>query len=266
MGIFPPVLVMIRIPFASAEQVALTWKAGGATVGVAVGDWQNAEPVATSVPVASRTSMVSVPYRPVVLILKDWPGEIRKEFCATGVPFRLRRQVKGVDIFPPVLVMIRIPFASAEQVALTWKDGGATVGVAVGDRQNAEPVAITVLVVSRTSMVSVPYRPLVLILKDWPGEIKKEFCATGVPFRLRRQVKGVDIFPPVLVMIRTPCASGEQAALTWKAGGARVGVAVGDRQNVEPVATTVLVVSRTSRVRVPYKPLVLIVEVWPAVS
>ena len=82
MGIFPPILVMISIPLASAEQVALTWKAGGATVGVivgvgvAVGDWQNAEPVATTVPVLSRTSMVSVPYRPVVLILKDWPGEI----------------------------------------------------------------------------------------------------------------------------------------------------------------------------------------------
>ena len=43
---------------------------------------------------------------------------------------------------------------------------GVTVGVAVGDRQNAEPVATTVLVVSRTSMLSVPYRPVVLILKD----------------------------------------------------------------------------------------------------
>ena len=70
-----------------------------------------------------------------------------------------------MGIFPPVLVMISIPFASAEQEALIWKAGGTWVGVAVGLRQNAEPVATTVLVVSRTSRVRVPYRPVVLRLK-----------------------------------------------------------------------------------------------------
>ena len=43
-----------------------------------------------------------------------------------------------------------------------------------------------------------------------------------------------------------------------------VGVAVGDWQNMEPVATTVLVVSSTSKVRVPKSPLVLILKVCPA--
>ena len=42
---------------------------------------------------------------------------------------------------------------------------GVKVAVAVGERQNMEPVAITVLVVSRTSNVRVPKSPLVLILK-----------------------------------------------------------------------------------------------------
>jgi hypothetical protein len=43
---------------------------------------------------------------------------------------------------------------------------GVIVGVAVGERQNMEPVATTVLVVSNTSNVRVPKSPLVLILKD----------------------------------------------------------------------------------------------------
>jgi len=67
--------------------------------------------------------------------------------------------------------------------------------------------------------------------------------------------------PPVLVMVMTPTEFEAQLALTWKVGGVRVGVAVGERQNMEPVATTVLVVSRTSNVRVPKSPLVLILKV-----
>ena len=117
---------------------------------------------------------------------------------------------------------------------------GVIVGVAVGDKQNMEPVATTVLDVSSTSNVRVPKRPLVLILKVWPAVSWKVFCAIGVPFRLTRQVKGVVISPPVLVMVMSPIEFGAQAALTWKDGGTRVGVAVGDRQNMEPVATTVL--------------------------
>ena len=73
----------------------------------------------------------------------------------------------------------------------------------------------------------------------------------GMPFRLRRQVKGVSISPPVFVMVKSPSELGAQAALTWKEGGVRVGVAVGERQNVEPVATTAPVASSTSIVRVP---------------
>ena len=87
-------------------------------------------------------------------------------FCAIGVPFRLIRHVRGVVMSPPVLVMIMRPSEFGAQVALTWKEGGVRVGVAVGERQNMEPVAITVLVESRTSSVRVPKSPLVLILKD----------------------------------------------------------------------------------------------------
>ena len=76
------------------------------------------------------------------------------------------RQVRGVVMSPPVLVIVMRPSEFGAQVALTWKVGGVSVGVAVGDRQNIEPVAITVLVVSRTSNVRVPKSPLVLILKD----------------------------------------------------------------------------------------------------
>ena len=126
--------------------------------------------------------------------------------------------MKDVVILPPVLVIVNTPVASGAQAALTWKDGGTRVGVAVGDRQNVEPVAMTVLDASRTSRVNVPNRPLVLILKVWPGLIWKVFCAMGVPFRLIRQVKGVVISAPVLVMVINPVEFGAQAALTWKVG------------------------------------------------
>ena len=212
--ISPPVLVMVMSPAESGAQAALTWKEGGTRVGVAVGDRQNMEPVATTVLDVSRTSNVRVPKRPLVLILKVWPALSWKVFCAIGVPFRLTRQVKGVVISPPVLVMVMSPTESGAQAALTWKEGGTRVGVAVGDRQNMEPVATTVLVVSSTSNVRVPKRPLVLILKVWPALIWKVFCAIGVPFRLTRQVKGVVISAPVLVMVMSPTEFGAQAAVT----------------------------------------------------
>ncbi len=121
-----------------------------------------------------------------------------------------------------------------------------------------EPVATTLLEGSSTSKVRVPNSPLVFILKDWPEVSWKVFCAIGFPFRLTRQVKGVVISPPLLVMVISPFESGAQAALTWKEGGTRVGVGVGDRQNMEPVATTLLEGSSTSNVRVPNSPLVFI--------
>ena len=74
-------------------------------------------------------------------------------------------------------------------------------------------------------------------------------------------MKGAVISPPLLVMVMSPTEFGAQAALTWKEGGVSVGVAVGDKQNMEPVATTVLDVSSTSNVRVPKSPLVLILKV-----
>ena len=52
-------------------------------------------------------------------------------------------------------------------------------------------------------------------------------------------------------MVISPTEFGAQEALTWKEGGTRVGVAVGVRQNMDPVATTEFVVSSTSKVRVP---------------
>jgi len=44
------------------------------------------------------------------------------------------------------------------------------------------------------------------------------FCAIGVPFKLIRQVKGVVMSPPVLVIVMTPTEFGAQAALTWNVG------------------------------------------------
>ncbi len=257
---------MVMSPTEFGAQAALTWKEGGTRVGVGVGDRQNMEPVATTVLVVSSTSKVRVPNSPLVLILKDCPELSWKVFWAIGVPFRLTRQVKGVVISPPVLVMVMSPTEFGAQAALTWKEGGTRVGVGVGDRQNIEPVATTLLEGSSTSKVRVPNSPLVLILKDCPELSWKVFWAIGVPFRLIRQVKGVAISPPVLVMVMSPTEFGAQAALTWKEGGTRVGVGVGDRQNMEPVATTVLVVSSTSNVRVPNSPLVFILKDCPELS
>jgi hypothetical protein len=121
---------------------------------------------------------------------------------------------------PPILVIVMTPSEFGAQVALTWKEGGVRVGVAVGDRQNMEPVATTVLVASRTSKVRVPKSPLVLILKDWPALSRNVFCAIAVPFRLIRQVRGVVMSPPVLVIVMTPSEFGAQVALTWKVGAA----------------------------------------------
>jgi hypothetical protein len=121
----------------------------------------------------------------------------------------------GVYVGVGVKVKVSVGDAVAVNVALFI---GVTVGVAEGDRQNMEPVATTVLLVSSTSNVRVPKSPLVLILKVCPAVSWNVFCAIGVPFKLMRQVKGVVISPPVLVMVISPSEFGAQVPLTWKAG------------------------------------------------
>jgi len=73
------------------------------------------------------------------------------------------------------------------------------------------------------------------------------------------------MFEPTFVMTNVPCASGVQFALSENFGGTGVGVAVGDRQNVDAVAGAAPPPDVSSS-RVPNRPLVLIFVLAPAFS
>ena len=66
----------------------------------------------------------------------------------------------------PLFVMVKVPCASGVQTAEIDNVGGAIVGVAVGDWQKVDPVAVPMLPPPEASSSRVPKRPLVLRVKD----------------------------------------------------------------------------------------------------
>jgi len=66
------------------------------------------------------------------------------------------------------LLIVNVPCASRVQFAESEIVGGVSVGVAVGDWQKVETVAVPTLPPPDTSNSSVPYRPLVWIVVDDP--------------------------------------------------------------------------------------------------
>jgi hypothetical protein len=86
---FEPMLVMVKVPWASGVQEALKDRVGavvGVRVGVAVGDWQKVEVVAGAVP-PPLVSSSNVPNSPEVCIWVDAPAFNWKLLVAIGVPF-----------------------------------------------------------------------------------------------------------------------------------------------------------------------------------
>src|SRR5512142_821111 len=130
-------LVTVKVPWASAVQLAASWIVGarvGVIVGVAVGDWQKVETVAGAAP-PPLVSNSSVPNSPEVWILRLCPAFNWKVLLATGVPFSSSVQVPAEVMLLPMLVMVRVPWASGVQLALRLIVGavvGVRVGVAVG--------------------------------------------------------------------------------------------------------------------------------------
>jgi hypothetical protein len=88
---------------------------------------------------------------------------------ARSVPFWVKVQVPGPVMADPVLVMRKVPFAARSQVPVSEKVGGTRVGVAVGDWQKVEAVAIPTLPPPEALRSKVPYSPEVLIVVDWPA-------------------------------------------------------------------------------------------------
>ena len=99
-------------------------------VGVAVGDWQKVETVAGAVP-PPLVSSSSVPNSPEVLTLVLAPAFNWKVLVAIGVPFSSSVYVPGPVMLLPMLVMVKVPWASGVQLALRLKIGTATVFVGV---------------------------------------------------------------------------------------------------------------------------------------
>jgi hypothetical protein len=69
----------------------------------------------------------------------------------------------------PISVIVNVPCASGVQVAESENVGGVTVGVAVGDWQKVDAVAVPILPPPEADRSRVPKIPLVLILVDCPA-------------------------------------------------------------------------------------------------
>jgi hypothetical protein len=179
------------------------------------------------------------------------------------VPFKSNVQVPGLVMEEPILVITRVPCAEGVQLALNENLGGTGVGVAVGDWQKVDTLAVPTLPPPVAVNTRVPKSPEVLILKDAFAANWKVLLAMGVPFRFNVQVPALVMDEPVLVMTKVPWASGVQLALSENVGGTGVGVAVGDWQKVEADAVPTLPPPVAVSSRVPKSPEVLILKVMP---
>ncbi len=118
----------------------------------------------------------------------------------------------------PILVMVKVPCASGVQEAEIEMVGGAVVGegvkvgVAVGDWQKVEDVAVPMLPPPDASSSKVPNSPEVLTWVDAPAVSWKLWVAMGVPLSSKVQVPGPVISTPEFVIVKVPCASGVQEA------------------------------------------------------
>ncbi len=195
------------------------------------------------------------------------------------------------DVGDGVVVLVKVPVGVAVAVTVTVLVGGrvsvgvgvevkvevvvsigvsvnvgvsvidfVTVGVAVGDWQNMDAVAVPTLPPPDTNRSRVPNRPLVLMLVEAFDASCILLLAIGVPFKFKVQVPGAVMEVPVLVMVNVPCASGVQFAESEKVGGIGVAVGVGDWQNVDAVAVPTLPPPDANRSSVPKSPLVLMLK------
>src|SRR5512142_1090831 len=107
-----PVLVMVKVPWASGVQFALRLMIGAdgvtVTVGVAVGDWQKVETVAGAAP-PPLVSSSSVPNSPEVRICVLAPALSWKVLDAIGVPLSRRVYVPGPVMLAPMFVIVKVP-------------------------------------------------------------------------------------------------------------------------------------------------------------
>ena len=85
-------------------------------VGVEVGDSQNVETVAGADP-PPEVSNSSVPNSPDVWIWVDAPELNWKVLVATGVPFNNKVHDPALVMFEPMLVIVKVPWASGVQFA-----------------------------------------------------------------------------------------------------------------------------------------------------
>jgi hypothetical protein len=95
--------------------------------------------------------------------------------------------VPGPVMLLPTFVIVNVPCASGVQEAEIESVGGArvgagvTVGVAVGDWQKVEDVAVPMLPPPDASSSKVPNSPEVCTWMDCPAVSWKLFVAMGVP-------------------------------------------------------------------------------------
>lgn len=114
-----PMLVIVKVPWASGVQLADNWMVGASVavmVGVAVGNGQKVLTVAGAAPPPDVSSS-SVPNNPAVRTVVDCPAASWKELLAIGVPLSSKVYVPAVSISVPRLVIVNVPCASGVQVA-----------------------------------------------------------------------------------------------------------------------------------------------------